>query len=65
VVAQNLSSKSLVARKYHAARVASGVRHRDELKKAYDVLVVQRLVMKLLKEVEDNLGFKVDDGCTN
>jgi hypothetical protein len=61
MVAQDLSGQSLVSGENHTSRITPRVGNGDQLKKAHDVLIVEWSVMKLLEQIENNIGLELDD----
>ena len=61
VIMQELLRQRLAARDDHAARIASGIRHLQQLEVAHDILVEDHLAVELLQQVEHHVRLPVLD----
>ena len=65
MVEQQFLRERLAPRDDHAARIASGVRHLQQLEKAHDVLVEQHLAVEFLEQVEHRVRLPLLDGVAD
>ncbi len=65
VIRQELFRQRLVAREQQAARIASGVRHLQQLEVADDVLVEDRHIVERLEQVEGDVGLPLVVGAAD
>ena len=56
VIVHQLLRQVLAARQHQAARIAAGIGHAQQFEIARDVLVVDRLAVELLEQVEDDVA---------
>ena len=61
VIMHELLGKVLAARQHQAARVAAGVGHAQQFEIAHDAVVVDRLAVKLLEQVEHDMRLEALD----